>query len=184
MAALEARRKPGGGGLITVHNTAAAVHSTNNLIMINNNSSISGTTAAPAKMSVSAELSLKSTLIGAGVSMGAASSSKSSSSGSSSVYDKKPVVVTAPYVSSGKPNPTTVAATPAPAAVACTPEQAEEQFRELLVDRQVSAVMKFKDISDLCSRDPRWNALRTVGERKQAIAVYQVCVCIQECENE
>ena len=55
-----------------------------------------------------------------------------------------------------------------------TPEEAEAAFKELLTEHNISAVMKMKEVQDLCSSDPRWNALKTAGERKQGLAVYQV----------
>jgi hypothetical protein len=34
--------------------------------------------------------------------------------------------------------------------------------------------MKMKEVQDLCQSDPRWNALKTAGDKKQALAEYQV----------
>lgn len=55
-----------------------------------------------------------------------------------------------------------------------SPEEAKQAFFELLNDKQVSVSAKMKEIQDLCQSDPRWLALRTQGEKKQALAEYQV----------
>jgi hypothetical protein len=34
--------------------------------------------------------------------------------------------------------------------------------------------MKMKEVQDLCQSDPRFNALKSGGEKKQALAEYQV----------
>lgn len=46
--------------------------------------------------------------------------------------------------------------------------------KALLADFKVSSTAKAKEVKDLCQDDPRWNALKTSGERNQAIAEYQV----------
>lgn len=53
-------------------------------------------------------------------------------------------------------------------------EAAVEAFKQLLGDNQVSTSAKMKEVMDTCSGDPRWNALKSQGERKQALAEYQV----------
>jgi FF domain len=54
-----------------------------------------------------------------------------------------------------------------------TTAEATEAFYELLDEKKISAVARNKDIKDLCQDDPRWNALKSSGERNQAIAEYQ-----------
>lgn len=62
----------------------------------------------------------------------------------------------------------------APPVVYASKEEALAAFNAMLDDMAVSSTMKFKDVQDMCSRDDgRWNALRSVGERKQALAEYQ-----------
>ena len=41
---------------------------------------------------------------------------------------------------------------------------------------QILTTMKMKEVTDLCQNDVRFRALRSAGERKQALAEYQVCV--------
>jgi hypothetical protein len=52
--------------------------------------------------------------------------------------------------------------------------EATEAFKELLTQKGVSPVAKMKEVQDLCQSDPRWEALKTMGEKKQALAEYQV----------
>jgi hypothetical protein len=52
--------------------------------------------------------------------------------------------------------------------------EATEAFKELLTQKGVSPVAKMKEVQDLCQTDPRWEALKTMGEKKQALAEYQV----------
>jgi hypothetical protein len=54
------------------------------------------------------------------------------------------------------------------------PAEALEAFKELLSGKNISAIAKYKDVQDLCSSDPRWNALSSAGEKKQALSEYQV----------
>ena len=63
------------------------------------------------------------------------------------------------------------------------PAQAVAAFKELLEERDVSLTAKLKDAQDRCSDDPRWNALRTTGEKKQALAEYQTWRLKQEKEE-
>ena len=52
--------------------------------------------------------------------------------------------------------------------------EAADAFADMLMELRVSSVAKMKEVQDLCGADPRWEALRTQGERKQALAEYQV----------
>jgi hypothetical protein len=54
------------------------------------------------------------------------------------------------------------------------PTEALEAFKELLAGKNISAVAKYKEVQDWCSSDPRWNALSSAGEKKQALSEYQV----------
>lgn len=60
--------------------------------------------------------------------------------------------------------------------VYATREEAIEAFKAMLEACDVSAAMKMKEVVDLCQDDPRFNALKTAGEKKQALAEYQVTV--------
>ncbi len=62
----------------------------------------------------------------------------------------------------------------APAVVYATPAEAAEAFKELLSDMKVTSIAKMKEVQDLCQQDPRWEALKSQGEKKQALAEYQV----------
>jgi FF domain len=57
-----------------------------------------------------------------------------------------------------------------------TKEEASDAFKALLTENKVTVVAKMKEVQELCQLDHRWNALRTAGERKQALAEYQVTV--------
>ena len=52
-------------------------------------------------------------------------------------------------------------------------KEAVAAFKQLLADHEVTSVMKFKDVQDLCSKESRWNACKSVGARKQALSEYQ-----------
>ena len=39
---------------------------------------------------------------------------------------------------------------------------------------QIQTTMKMKEVTDICHTDVRYKALKTAGERKQALAEYQV----------
>ena len=52
-------------------------------------------------------------------------------------------------------------------------DDAMAAFRKLLEDKNIPSTMKFKEVQEICSNDNRWNALKTVGERKQTLAEYQ-----------
>lgn len=52
--------------------------------------------------------------------------------------------------------------------------EASEAFKELLSHKNISTIAKMKEVQELCQNDPRWEALKTMGERKQALAEYQV----------
>lgn len=75
----------------------------------------------------------------------------------------------------GIPTPTTV--------TYATQAEALEAFYALLDEKKVSATVKVKDVKDICQDDPRWNALKTTGERNQAIAEYQTKKLKQERES-
>lgn len=55
-----------------------------------------------------------------------------------------------------------------------TAAEAFEAFKELLQSKNISATAKMKEAQDICQHDPRWEALKTQGEKKQALAEYQV----------
>lgn len=63
----------------------------------------------------------------------------------------------------------------APAVVYATPAEAAEAFKELLADMKVTSIAKMREVQDLCQQDVRWEALKSQGEKKQALAEYQVC---------
>lgn len=52
--------------------------------------------------------------------------------------------------------------------------EAAEAFKELLSEKKVSTIAKMKEVQDLCQGDERWEALKSQGEKKQALAEYQV----------
>jgi hypothetical protein len=52
--------------------------------------------------------------------------------------------------------------------------EANEAFKELLAHKNISTIAKMKEVQDICQSDPRWDALKTMGEKKQALAEYQV----------
>lgn len=52
--------------------------------------------------------------------------------------------------------------------------EAAEAFKDLLSSMKVSTVAKMREVQDLCQHDPRWEALKSQGEKKQALAEYQV----------
>ena len=58
--------------------------------------------------------------------------------------------------------------------VYATQEEAVEAFKSMLTERRVLTTMKMKEVIDLCQSDPRFNALKSGGEKKQALAEYQV----------
>ncbi|RYG61449.1 hypothetical protein EON64_18570, partial [archaeon] len=62
----------------------------------------------------------------------------------------------------------------APKIVYATPEEARGAFFSLLSDFSVSALMKIREVQEKCGHDPRWSALDSQGERKQALAEFQV----------
>lgn len=67
------------------------------------------------------------------------------------------------------------AATPAvPAIVYATAAEAMDAFKELLSDKKVTTTAKMKEVQELCQMDPRWEALKSQGEKKQGLAEYQV----------
>lgn len=52
-------------------------------------------------------------------------------------------------------------------------EEATAAFKGLLLDKDITPIMKWADVIKICSSDHRWMACKTVGERKQALAEYQ-----------
>ena len=66
------------------------------------------------------------------------------------------------------------AAAAVPKVVYGSPEEARAAFFALLADCGVSALMKIKEVQERVGSDPRWYALESQGERKQALAEYQV----------
>jgi hypothetical protein len=65
-----------------------------------------------------------------------------------------------------------------PPVVYATHEAAVEAFKELLAAKRVSITAKVKEMQDLCADDPRWDALKSMGDKKQALAEYQVSICL------
>lgn len=55
-----------------------------------------------------------------------------------------------------------------------TAADAMAAFKNLLLENEISSSMNFKSVQDVVGRDVRWHALRTVGEKKQALTEYQV----------
>ncbi len=51
--------------------------------------------------------------------------------------------------------------------------EAMEAFKDLLAQKHVSTTAKIKEAQDICQSDPRWDALPTMGEKRQALAEYQ-----------
>lgn len=82
----------------------------------------------------------------------------------------------APHGSShGASNYSTQSVTSAePAVVYASYAEASEAFKELMTEKKVSATAKMREVQDLCQGDVRWDALKTMGEKKQALAEYQV----------
>lgn len=61
-----------------------------------------------------------------------------------------------------------------PSVVYASATEAAEAFSQLLIDMKVSTTAKMREVQDLCLLDPRWDALKSQGEKKQALAEYQV----------
>lgn len=52
--------------------------------------------------------------------------------------------------------------------------EAMEAFKAMLAEHKISSTMKWKDVENqLSGQDPRWDALRTNGQKRQALAEYQ-----------
>lgn len=66
------------------------------------------------------------------------------------------------------------ASSSAPAVQYGSAAEAAEAFKDLLAEMKVSTLAKMKEVQDLCQHDVRWEALRSQGEKKQALAEYQV----------
>ena len=77
-----------------------------------------------------------------------------------------------PQSARSKPPPKT--APPLELVEYATVAEAQAAFKALLLACDVPHAMKFKDVQDLCEGDARWFALRSGGDRKQALAEYQV----------
>ncbi len=52
--------------------------------------------------------------------------------------------------------------------------EAHEAFMDLLTMFKVSTSAKWKEVQDMCQTDPRWDALKSQGEKKQCLAEFQV----------
>lgn len=61
-----------------------------------------------------------------------------------------------------------------PEVVYASQAEAVAAFKALLFECGVSHSSRFKDVQEACSGDVRWGALKTSGEKKQALAEYQV----------
>jgi hypothetical protein len=53
-------------------------------------------------------------------------------------------------------------------------EERVTAFKDLLTEKRVLVTSKMKEVIELCSEDVRFSALKTGGEKKQALAEYQV----------
>ena len=76
--------------------------------------------------------------------------------------------------SHGASNYSTQSISAEPAIVYASYAEASEAFKELMTEKKVSATAKMREVQDLCQADVRWDALKTMGEKKQALAEYQV----------
>lgn len=70
------------------------------------------------------------------------------------------------------------AARSVPAVVYATAAEAAEAFKDMLSDMKVTTIAKMKEVQDLCQHDARWEALKSQGEKKQALAEYQVLLSV------
>jgi len=52
-------------------------------------------------------------------------------------------------------------------------EERVEAFTKLLLDTGITSTNKWVEVTKLCNKDQRWNALTTIGQRKQVFAEYQ-----------
>lgn len=52
--------------------------------------------------------------------------------------------------------------------------EAAEAFKDMLAEKKISTIAKMREVQELCQSDERWDALKTQGEKKQALAEYQV----------
>lgn len=71
-----------------------------------------------------------------------------------------------------------------PAVTYATAAEAQEAFRQLLLDKKVTSTQKVKDVIDICQFDARWNALKSLGEKKQSIAEFQTKLLKLEKEEQ
>jgi hypothetical protein len=60
-----------------------------------------------------------------------------------------------------------------PEIVYASREEATEAFRAVLEEHGIPSSMKYKEVQEICLADKRWNALKTVGDKKQNLAEYQ-----------
>jgi pre-mRNA-processing factor 40 len=51
--------------------------------------------------------------------------------------------------------------------------EAVSAFKDLLLEKGIVPNLKWNEVQKVCCVDKRWEALRTIGERKQALAEYQ-----------
>lgn len=65
------------------------------------------------------------------------------------------------------------AAQSTPKVTYATPAEAMEAFKDMLQHHHITSAAKFKEVQDICSADARWEALKTMGEKRQAVAEYQ-----------
>lgn len=66
-----------------------------------------------------------------------------------------------------------VSAQSTPKVTYATPAEAMEAFKDMLQHHHITSTAKFKEVQDVCGADPRWEALKTMGEKRQAVAEYQ-----------
>lgn len=56
------------------------------------------------------------------------------------------------------------------------PEDAMVAFKAMLGSHGISSTMKWPDVQKTCSKDRRWNILRTTGEKKQVSGAAQLSI--------
>lgn len=57
-----------------------------------------------------------------------------------------------------------------------TNEDAQDSFKSMLSHYKVSTTAKLKEVQDQCQSDPRWDVIKSQGEKKQCLAEYQVLI--------
>jgi hypothetical protein len=55
-----------------------------------------------------------------------------------------------------------------------TAVEAQDSFKDMLAYFKISTTAKLKEVQDLCQTDPRWEVIKSQGDRKQCLAEYQV----------